>query len=129
MYEPAAKIYKIQVLPYFDQGDIIIVNMDAYIEDVVKLQKLQNRVLRICLNENNRQHISNIHNRTKIPLLCDKHTYCLSIYVYSRTKQTKYIDKKPIRTRRRNAPILNPIFVWKLRSIGHPTRMKLTQKT
>ena len=61
----AVKIYKTKVLPYFDQGDILY--MDAFSKDVSKLQKLQNRALRICLNENNRQHISNLHNRAKIP--------------------------------------------------------------
>ena len=51
----AMKIYKTKILPYFDQGDILY--MDAFNKDVDKLQKLQNRALRICLNSNNRQHI------------------------------------------------------------------------
>ena len=49
----AIRIYKTKVLPYFDQGDILFI--DAFKKDTDKLQKLQNRALRICLNTKNRQ--------------------------------------------------------------------------
>ena len=67
---------------------------------------LQNRALRICLNTNNKQHISNLHNRTNLPLLQDRRVCHLNIYAFSRIKQTNYLDKTPLRTRRRDAPVL-----------------------
>ena len=80
----AIKIYKTKILPYFDQGDILY--LDAFNKDVSKLQKLENRALRICLKENNRQHIDNLHNTAKIPLLCHRRTYHLSLYAYTRSR-------------------------------------------
>ena len=100
----ANRIYKTKVLPYFDQGDILY--HDAFIKDVGKLQKLQNRAIRICLNENNRQHVSNLHNSIGIPLLQYRRIYHLSIYAFTRTISVEYLDALPIITRRRNAPLL-----------------------
>ena len=79
---------------------------DAFKRDLDKLQKLQNRALRILLNENNRQHISNLHNRTKLTLLCDRRTYRLRVYAFTRVKQEEYLDVKTVNTRLRNAPLL-----------------------
>ena len=103
----AIRIYKTKILPYFDQGDILY--LDAFYKDVGKLQKLQNRALRICLQANNRYHISNLHHNTRIPLLSDRRTYHLSVYAYSRTKDDEYRDILPIVTRRRNAPLLKSV--------------------
>ena len=100
----AIRIYNTKILPYFDQGDILY--LDACIKDVGKLQKLQNRALRICLNTNNRYHTLNLHHNTKIPLLCDRRNYHLSVHAFTRTKNAEYLDTLPITTRRRNAPLL-----------------------
>ena len=89
----ARKIYKTKKVPYFDQGDILY--HEFYKKDVDKLQKLQNRTLRICLNTHNRQHINNLHNGTNIPMLSDRRVYHLSIYAYSRTRLDKYLDVQP----------------------------------
>ena len=43
----AITIYKSKVAPYFDYGDIFLMNISSKTTD--KLQKLQNRALRICL--------------------------------------------------------------------------------
>ena len=75
-------------------------------KDVDKLQKLQNRALRICLNANNRQHIDNLNHFTNVPMLEHRRYYHLSMYDYARSKQVEYIDIRPIITRRRVAPIL-----------------------
>ena len=76
----AIQIYKTKILPYFDQGDILYI--DAFQKDRTKLQKLQNRALRICLNANNRHHIANLHNTTNIPYLSDRRSYHLNVYAY-----------------------------------------------
>ena len=100
----AMRIYKTKILPYFDQGDILY--NDAFIKDVSKLQKLQNRAIRICLNENNRQHVNNLQHMIGLPKLCDRRIYRLSVYAYSRSKTEEYLDNKQVRTRQREAPIL-----------------------
>ena len=43
----AIKIYKGMILPYFDYGDVVYVGGNNNILD--KLQRLQNRALKICL--------------------------------------------------------------------------------
>ena len=73
---------------------------------VERLQKLQNRALRIYLNANNKQHINNLHNISNVPMLKDRRYYHLSIYAYTRTKLEDYVDIRPIITRRRTAPLL-----------------------
>ena len=53
------KICKSMILPFFDYEDII------YMEDsntlLAKLQRLQNKALKICLNIENRHPTSNLH--------------------------------------------------------------------
>ena len=100
----ATRIYKTKILPYFDQGDILY--LDANLKDTEKLQKLQNRALRICLNVNNKHHTANLHHNTNIPLLRERRAYHISIYAYSRTRTQGYLDILPIATRGRNAPLL-----------------------
>ena len=46
-------------------------------KDVCKLQRLQNRAIRICLNVNNRQQVNNLHNTMDIPKLCERRRYYL----------------------------------------------------
>ena len=95
----AIRIYKTKILPYFDQGDILYI--DAFQKDLDKLEKLQNRALKICANANNRHHIANLHNNANIPYL--RRTYHLNIYAFSRSKLIEYLDTTPIRARLRNA--------------------------
>ena len=71
-----------------------------------KLQKLQNRALRIFLNMNNREHVSNLHNIIGLPLLKSRRVYHLGVYAFARTRVYEYLDVLPIVTRRRNAPLL-----------------------
>ena len=80
--------------------------MDAFDKDVGKLQKLQNRAMRIHLNANNCQHVDNLHHDMAISKLCDRRTYHLSIYAYKRSRNDEYLDKKPIVTRQRDAPLM-----------------------
>ena len=70
------RIHRTKILPYFDQGDILY--NDAFNKDVCKLQKIQNRAIRICVNVNNRQHVNNLHNAMDIPKLCERCRYHLN---------------------------------------------------
>ena len=60
----AIAIYKSKVVPYFDYGDIFLMNITQKTLD--KLQKLQNRALRICLAQNGRSNVNDMHNTCNI---------------------------------------------------------------
>ena len=65
---PAAiRVYKTKILPYFDQGDLSY--MGSHLKSTDKLQKLQNRALRICLNTGPRNSRNTLHVQVEIPLL------------------------------------------------------------
>ena len=50
--EQALAIYKSKILPYYDYGDIFY--NKTYIRTTEKLQKLQNRAIRLCLGRDSR---------------------------------------------------------------------------
>ena len=60
----AISIYKSKIVPYFDYGDIFLMNISA--KTHAKLQKLQNRALSICLALEGRSNVNEIHNRCNI---------------------------------------------------------------
>ena len=59
------KTYKTMILPYLDYGDIFFMN--ASFEQLKKLQALQNRVLRICLNTNLYMPTDRLHQSVQLP--------------------------------------------------------------
>ena len=63
----AIRVYKTKILPYFDQGDLSY--MGSHLKSTDKLQKLQNRALRICLNTGPRNSRNTLHVQAEIPLL------------------------------------------------------------
>ena len=63
----ALRIYKSMILPYFDYGDIIY--NSASQEGLDKLQRLQNRCLKICKRLDVRFETRELHMVTKVPKL------------------------------------------------------------
>ena len=55
------------ILPYFDYGDVIYNSANK--DGLDKLQRLQNRCLKICKNVNIRFNTEELHNLTKMPML------------------------------------------------------------
>ena len=88
------------ILPYFDYGDIIYNNM-GYKEGLEKLQRLQNRCLKICKGYNVRLETKELHKITKIPLLEAKREAYVNNLTYDRLKRPDLVDDRDIRTRAR----------------------------
>ena len=60
-------LYKTKVLPYFDYGDIFYMGTNQKATN--KLQRLQNRALKICINAEARYPTNRLHYQTRIPLV------------------------------------------------------------
>ena len=100
----AITIYKSKILPYFDYGDIFY--NKTYVRTTDKLQKLQNRAIRLCLGRDSRYNVLLLHQESKIPRLENRrHTHLLN-FVYPRAYNDSYIDLPFIPLRRFDAPIL-----------------------
>ena len=91
----ALKVYKSMILPYFDYGDIIYNTASQELRD--KLQRLQNRCLKICKRVNTRFNTKDLHSITNMPML----------HVRREARQIKHhhVDKRNIRTRAHDAPL------------------------
>ena len=102
--EQALALYKSKILPYFDYGDIFY--NKTYIRTTDKLQKLQNRAIRLCLGRDSRYNVLLLHQESKIPKLENRrHTHLLN-FVYPGAQNHLYIDFPIIPLRRFDAPIL-----------------------
>ena len=78
--DAAIRIYKTMVLPYADYGDIFFIN--ANIKQLQKLQTLQNRALRICLNVALVTPIQILHQSAQIPMLKIRREVHLKNFMY-----------------------------------------------
>ena len=95
------------MLPYFDYGDILYNGAVSKLLD--KLQKLQNRALRICLNSVEPLSIKDLHARTGMPLLGHRQNVDLINFMFKRKEDTNYQDVNPLRTRRHDAILVKTI--------------------
>ena len=93
----ALTIYRSKILPYFDYGDILY--HSALNHNADRLQKLQNRALRICLKAEARTPILNLHNRAKLPLLKHRRIAHIRNLAYKRSCREQYIMKTTRTTR------------------------------
>ena len=98
-------IYKSKVLPYFDYGDILYTGTSS--TQTTKLQRLQNRALKICLKLPPRSSTAQIHITAKVNYLEDRRNTHLLKYAY---KKCEIVDNRlELRraTRAQDAPLLN----------------------
>ena len=100
----ALLIYKTKILPYLDYGDIFYMNTNMGILN--KLQKLQNKALKICINSPWRTETDMVHNYTKIAKLDHRRTCHLRNFIHKRRDKEIYIDNTEFNTRRRDAVIM-----------------------
>ena len=63
----ALSIYKTKILPYFDLGDIFY--LGSHQKSTVKLQRLQNRALQVCIGAAPRTSTNALHVLAQVPLL------------------------------------------------------------
>ena len=101
--EAALKIYKSMILPYLDYGDIFF--MHANLKQIRKLQTLQNRALRICLNINIHNDIDNMHQSVQLPKLNMRREAHLVNFMFKYKNNIKYINRRNVRTRLHDAPV------------------------
>ena len=102
--EPVAlEIYKTMILPYFDYGDVIYTT--ANLDGLDKLQRLQNRCLKICENVHNRYNADALHQLTNCPKLSDRRCTHVNNFMYGRKSRKSLLDNRDIRTRVHDAPL------------------------
>ena len=103
--ETALLIYKTMILPYFDYADVIF--HKANMKELDKLQKLQNKCLRICLNRDRRFNTERAHTLSKVPFLKDRRTAHVRNFMYNRKGNRTLLNLREIRTRAHDAPLFN----------------------
>ena len=99
----ALKIYKSMILPYFDYGDVIYSTANQ--DGLDKLQRLQNRSLKICKGLNIRYSTNALHRLTKMPMLKVRRTAHISNFMHGRLKHDFLLDNREVRTRAHDAPL------------------------
>ena len=99
----ALKIYKSMIVPYFDYGDVIYNTANS--EGLDKLQRLQNRCLKICKEFNMRFDTDNLHAITGMPKLADRRICHINNFMYGRLTNDQLVDKRNINTRAHDAPL------------------------
>ena len=105
--EQAITIYKSKIVPYFDYGDIFLMNITSKTKQ--KLQKVQNRGLRICMEAEGRTNVNFLHNTCNVNKLDDRRSTHLLNFVYNRAQKEEYCQTGPRALRRYNAPILKEV--------------------
>ena len=99
----ALQIYKSMILPYFDYADVIFHKSNKSAVD--KLQRLQNRCLRICMGANRRLGTDRIHKTLSIPFLEDRRGAHVLNFMFNRKAKKELLNVREIRTRAHDAPL------------------------
>ena len=105
--EQAITIYKSKIVPYFDYGDIFLMNISSKTKQ--KLQRVQNRALRICLEAEGRSNVNMLHNTCYVNKLDDRRVAHLLNFVYNRAQVKAYCSEGIRDLGRYDAPILKEI--------------------
>ena len=95
-------------LPYFDYADIVYDKANQ--KDLDKLQRAQNKCLKICLKANTRTDTNLIHSTTKSAKLQYRRKVHLRNFMYSKLNDDHLIDSIPVNTRSRDAPLFKIKF-------------------
>ena len=103
----AISIYKSKVVPYFDYGDIFLLGINQ--KTIDKMQKLQNRALRICLALDERSNVNDMHNTCSINKLNERRETHLLNFVYRRAQDVNHIQEGNRELRRFDAPVLKEV--------------------
>ena len=99
----ALDIYKAMLLPYFDYADVIF-DMARSL-DLDKIQRLQNRCLRICLGQNRLYSTDRVHKEAAVPFLKDRRKAHILNFMYTRQTRRDLLNIREIRTRAHDAPL------------------------
>ena len=83
----AVTIYKTMVLPIIEYGNILYEGANQ--KALSDLQTAQNRILRICLQENRLANVVLLHQRCKISELKERRLMHLNLFMYKQKKNAK----------------------------------------
>ena len=100
----AITIYRSMIVPYFDYGDIFLINIS--LKTIDKLQKLQNRGLRICLALDGRSNVNDLHNTCNVNKLVHRRQAHLLNFSYHRAQDDQFLKEGNREFRRYDAPIM-----------------------
>ena len=99
----ALLIYKSMILPYLDYADVIFDR--AYSKDLGKLQRLQNRCLKICSSRDRLFNTDLAHKLANAPFLSDRRAAHTLNFMYKRKARKELLNNREIRTRAHDAPL------------------------
>ena len=106
--DTALSIYKSMMLPYFDYADVIFDT--ALNKDITKLQRLQNRCLKISLGKERRFCTEAAHKLANVPFLKDRREAHILNFMYHRSSNKSLLNSREIRTRAHDAPLFEIII-------------------
>ena len=102
--ETSLYIYKSMILPYFDYADAIYSRANTTQLD--KLQRLQNKCLKICMGRDRLFSTNRAHRETKVPFLKDRgSTHTLNFMYKRNSEKPQLLNNREIRTRAHDAPL------------------------
>ena len=100
----ALRSYNVMVLPYIDYGDIVYAG--ATTTSLNKLQRLQNRALRIILNDYNSGSTHIMHQNLRILPLNNRRCLHFLNFAFKRSNQPRYVDNRDLLTRAHDKKLL-----------------------
>ena len=116
----ALQIYKSMILPYIDYADVIFAK--SGVTELNKLQRLQNRCLKICSSRDKLYSTDAVHKSSSVPFLVDRRKAHVLNFMYKRQTRKDLLNVREIRTRAHDAPLFNvtvPRCETFKRSIGY----------
>ena len=99
----ALRIYKAMLLPYFDYADIVYDKARQL--DIEKLQRAQNKCLKICMLTNVKTNMDLTHNHTNIPKLINRRKVHLRNFMFTQKKSQHLLDTAEVATGARYASL------------------------
>ena len=103
----ATTIYKTMILPVMEYGDVVYENSDLKLLD--KLQILQNRALRICLNRQVHIPVILLHQECKIAKLKARRIAHLRMFMFKQKHNEMIVNRREVFTRAHDALLFTVI--------------------
>ena len=100
-FNTANTIYKTMILPVMEYGDVAYDNTDVKLLE--KLQVLQNRALKICINRNEHVPVIILHRECNIAKLEPRRIAHLRMFMYKQWYNEKIVNRRNICTRAHDA--------------------------
>ena len=95
------------IAPIIDYGDVVY--MGGMSSNLTRLQKLQNRALRICLDVHHYLPTILLHQQAEIPNLCTRGSCNIKKYMLRQKKHMDLVKIPTVNTRRNDAIIFKTV--------------------